>query len=494
VGETRAPRVVIVGAGMSGICMGIKLKQAGIDTFTIYEKAGEVGGTWRDNTYPGLACDVPSRYYSYSFEPNPDWSRYYSPGYEIQDYFRQAADRHGVRSHIRFETEVERASFEDGRWRIATSAGETEEADFVVSAAGVLRELRYPDIPGLDSFGGAAFHSARWDHDVELRGRRVGVIGNGSTGVQLMCSLPEIASHVTSFQRTPQWIFPMPNPRYSKLTRRLMRRVPALNRLAYRGWQRYFEFVGRGMVEPGFMRNLGVLICNLNLRTVRDPDLRRKLTPDYLPACKRLVFSGRFYKAMQRPDVALVTDRIERVEPRGVVTADGVLHELDVLVLATGYDAHTYMRPMELIAPGGVTLEETWRDGPHAYRSVALPGFPNFFMLQGPHSPFGNQSIVTVAESQTDYVLRFVRMFAEGRFDAAEPTAEATARYNEELRAALPNTVWTTGCKSWFLGKNGLPELWPWRPERHREMLSEVALDEFELTTAGDREPVAAAS
>jgi cation diffusion facilitator CzcD-associated flavoprotein CzcO len=187
--------------------------------------------------------------------------------------------------------------------------------------------------------------------------------------------------------------------------------------------------------------------------------------------------------------VDLVTERIERVEPRGVVTADGVLHELDVLVLATGYDAHTYMRPMELIGPGGVTLEEAWRDGPYAYRSVALPGFPNFFMLQGPHSPFGNQSIVTVAESQTDYVLRFVRMFAEGRFDAAEPTAEATARYNEEMRAALPNTVWTTGCKSWFLGKNGLPELWPWRPERHREMLREVALHEFELTRAPELEP-----
>jgi cation diffusion facilitator CzcD-associated flavoprotein CzcO len=481
----KTPTVAIVGAGMSGLCMGIKLRQAGIESFTIYEKASEVGGTWRENTYPGLVCDVPSRFYSYSFAPNPDWSSYYSPGGEIQRYFQRVADAHGLRSHLRFGSEVVSGRFEDGRWRVRTRAGEEAEADFLISACGVLHHPRYPKIPGLDSFTGAVFHSARWDHGVELRGRRIGVIGTGSTGVQLACALSEVAGRLTIFQRTAQWVFPAANPRYRSVTRRMMRRFPALNRLAYRFWQRYFEhLIGRATVQPGWQRRFVGIVCRLNLRTVRDRELRRKLTPDYEPMCKRLVVSAGFYRAVQKAHVEVVTQAIERVAPAGVVTADGELHELDVLVLATGFDAHAYLRPMQLTGQDEITLDDAWRKGPRAYRTIALPGFPNFFMLMGPHSPIGNQSLVIVAESQADYVMEWIRMFRSGEVVAAAPTAEATERFNHEMREAMPATVWLTGCKSWYLDGSGLPELWPWTPERHREMLQKPALEEFEFPTA----------
>jgi cation diffusion facilitator CzcD-associated flavoprotein CzcO len=237
----RTPTVVIVGAGMSGVCMGIKLKQAGIESFTIYEKASKIGGTWRENTYPGLVCDVPSRYYSYSFELNPDWSRLLSPGAEIRNYFERAAQTYGVSPHIEFGRHVTGANYEDGSWRIQLGDGEEVEADFLISCCGVLHHPRFPELEGLESFEGAAFHSAQWDHDVELRGKRVGVLGTGSTGVQIVCALAGVAGKLTLFQRTAQWIYPTPNLRYRGLGAALMRRFPALSRLSYRGWQTYVE-------------------------------------------------------------------------------------------------------------------------------------------------------------------------------------------------------------------------------------------------------------
>jgi cation diffusion facilitator CzcD-associated flavoprotein CzcO len=474
--------VAIVGAGMSGICMGIKLKQAGIESFTIYEKAERVGGTWRENTYPGLECDVPSRFYSYSFEPNPDWTKYYSPGSEIQRYFEGVADRYGMHSHTRFGKEVERADFEDGSWRIKMRDGEETRADFLISACGVLHHPRYPAIAGLDSFAGDVFHSARWDHSVDLEGRRIGLIGTGSTGVQITCGLSQVAGRLEIFQRTAQWVFPGQNPSYRALTRRVMRRFPVLNRLSYRFWQKYFEhLIGTAVVEPGWQRRFVDALCRLNLKRVRDPLLRAKLTPDYDPMCKRLVVSANFYKAVQQPNVGVVTRTIERVVPEGIVTRDGKLHPLDVLVLATGFDAHAYLRPIALTGPGGATLDDAWREGPRAYRTVSVPGFPNFFMLMGPHSPIGNQSLVIVAETQADYVMQLIRMFMDRELDSVAPTAEATERFNQEMREAMPATVWVKGCNSWYLGKDGLPELWPWTPERHREILRAPVLDELEV-------------
>ncbi|MGY4650602.1 flavin-containing monooxygenase [Mycobacterium sp. URHB0021] len=483
--QKRTVKVAIIGAGMSGLCMAAKLQDAGIHTFTIFEQADEVGGTWRDNSYPGLSCDVPSRFYSYSFHPNPAWSRFMSPGPEIQSYLCSVAEQRGIRSHIRFGTQVSSAQFWEGRWWVVTKDGE-EAFDVLITATGVLRVPRYPDIPGLDSFTGPMFHSSRWDHSVSLSDKRIGLIGTGSTGVQIAAELGGKVRELTIFQRTPQWVLPTPNLRYSRPTKAAMRRWPALNKLAYRFWQGYIEnAVGRAAVEPCWQRGLLAALCRLYLQlSVRDRELRRKLTPDYHPMCKRQILAGHYYQALQEPGVDVVTEAIDHVERNGVVTADGRLHQLDLLVLATGFDARAYVRPMRIIGEGGVTLDETWVDGAMAYRSVAVPGYPNLFMLMGPHSPIGNQSLVMVAETQADYAMRWINRIRDGHILAAAPTEAATKDYNEEMEAALPQTVWMTGCNSWYLGTDGLPELFPWKPVRHRELLANPDDDDFDVRSA----------
>jgi len=480
----RSLKVAIIGAGMSGICMAVKLQDAGIDSFTIFEKADDVGGTWRDNTYPGLTCDIPSRYYAYSFRPNPDWSHLLPPGPEIQAYFRQVADERGIRRHIRFSATVTQAEYDDGQWRLTTADGE-ETFDVLVTATGFLRVPRFPQITGRDSFAGPAFHSSRWDHSVSLPDKRIGVIGTGSTGVQITAELGGKVRQLKVFQRTAQWIAPMPNLRYSPLTRAALRRSPRLNWLPYRFWGWYVKLTfGRAPIRPGFPRNLATFLCRWNLRlSVRDPQLRAKLTPKDLPMCKRLIFAGHFYRSVQQPGVEVITEGIDHIEPRGIVTANGTLHELDVLVYATGFDARAYVRPLEVIGEGGVTLDEAWADGPMAYRSVAVPGFPNLFMLMGPHSPIGNQSLVPVAEDQADYAMWWIKQLRDGAVRAAAPTEAATKEYNESMKDAMPQTIWVTGCSSWYLGKDGLPELFPWTPETHRQLLSQPVLADFDVRT-----------
>jgi cation diffusion facilitator CzcD-associated flavoprotein CzcO len=471
---------------MSGLCVAIALLRSGIENVTIYEKADEVGGTWRDNTYPGLTCDVPSRVYQYTFAKKPDWTRVFSPGGEIQAYFRGISDQFALRDRIRFGTEIVSARFDGGRWVLRTDAGAESEAeskvDFLISATGVLHHPRMPSIPGLDDFGGHVFHSARWDHDVALRGRRIAVVGNGSTGVQLVCGLAGVAGRVSLFQRTAQWVVPMPNPRYSRLASLTHQRMPWLDRLAYRGYSLIFDTFAVALTKPGLRRRLMGALCRASLRSVRDPALRAALTPTYQPMCKRLVISGGFYRAMQRDDVELVTAGIDHVERRGIVTADGQLHEVDIIVLATGFDTHAFFRPMELIGRDGIAADDVWRDGPRAYQTVSLPGFPNFFMMLGPHSPVGNHALTAVAESQANHILGWIERWRRGEFDTAEPTWPATELYNEKLRAAMPDTVWTTGCNSWYLNKDGVPEVWPFTPAEHRAMLANTDPGQYELT------------
>ena len=479
----RSPAVAVIGAGVSGLCMGVALKKAGVEDVVILEKAAGLGGTWRENTYPGLVCDIPSRIYSYSFEPNPDWSRPYSPGPEIHGYLEGVAHKYGVYPHIRFGSEVEDARWEDGRWTVRISDGAEIRADFLISACGFLHRWKEPDIPGLDTFEGPRFHSANWDHQAPLSGRRVGVVGAGSSGVQIVGEIANRTRKLTHFQRTPQWILPTLDRSYSRLTRFLMRRFPALNRLSYRMWMLAFETTyGAAFVEPGLRRRIIKGICRLNLRTVRNRELRRKLTPDYEPLCKRVVVSTRFYSAVERPNVEVVTEGIERVEPTAVVTDDGRRHELDVLVLATGFDAHAYLRPIELHGEGGRRLSDAWSGEPWAYRTVALPGFPNFCMLMGPHSPVANASIFFVAETQVAYVMQWIRMWREGAVSAMSPRLDATERFNEQMDEAMPRTTWVSGCDSWYIGADGKPAVFPWTATRHREMLSRVRLEEFDVT------------
>lgn len=466
---------------MSGLCVAIALLRSGINDVTIFEKADEVGGTWRDNTYPGLTCDVPSRIYQYSFARNPDWSHLFSPGSEIQDYFEDIADRYGLRERIRFGTEISQARFDDGRWVLRTDAGEESSVDFLISATGVLHHPRMPSLAGLDEFGGNVFHSARWDHSVELSGRRIAIIGNGSTGVQLVCGLAGVAGHVMLFQRTAQWVLRLANPRYSSLTGITRRKMPWLDRIAYRGYSAAFDFFAVGLTKPGLRRKIMAALCRASLWEVRDPQLRRALTPGYTPACKRLVMSNGFYRAMQRDDVELVSAGIDHVERRGIVTDDGVLHETDIIVLATGFDTHAFFRPMRLIGRDGIAADDVWRDGPRAYQTVAMPGFPNFFMMLGPHSPVGNLALTTVAESQADHILGWIEGWRRREFDTIEPTAAATESFNAKLRAAMPDTVWTTGCNSWYLNKDGVPEVWPLTPAEHRGMLANPDRGEYDL-------------
>lgn len=477
--------MAIVGAGMSGIGMAAKLRMAGIESFRVFEKANAIGGTWRANTYPGLSCDIPSRYYSYTFFPNPDWTHLYSPGAEIWAYLDRVARSFGLYDRISLSTGVEEARWLGDRWLVRTLTGSESEFDFIVTGAGGLVHPIKPPIPGLDSFAGAAFHSAEWDHSVPLRGQRIGVIGTGSTGMQLTRALAPIAGRFELYQRTPQWIVPVANRRYSRFTRWACRRFPALNRLGYRGWQLFIEqSLGRGTVRPGAARWLIQTACRLHLRTVRDPDLRRRLTPDYQPMCKRLLMGTGFYRQFRLPHVSLVDVGIERVEPEGIVTADGDLHELDVIVLATGFDAHAFLRPMELVGEGGVRLSELWEGEPFGYRTVALPGFPNLFTLIGPHSPFGNQSLFTISETQMEFALRFIEMWSRGEIDAVAPRRDAAEAFTASVQEAASDTIWASGCKSWYIGKDGRPHAWPWTPERHREMLAQPQLEEWELRRA----------
>jgi cation diffusion facilitator CzcD-associated flavoprotein CzcO len=480
----RAPRVIILGAGMSGLLAGIRLRQAGIEDFTIYEKSQEVGGTWRENRYPGLACDVPAHYYTYSFEPNPDWQHRFARGPEIQNYMRHVADKYDLRRHIVFGEEGAQARFDGRRWQLQLRSGRQDSAEFLIAACGFLHHPREPDIPGLDRFAGARFHSARWDDSVDLKDKRIGLIGTGSTGVQIVCAVSRLPCELNVFQRTPQWVFPLPDREYSLVERELVTQFPGLARLAYQMYDELFDALfSRAMIRPGLQRRLIEAACHWNLRRVRDPELRRRLTPDYQPMCKRIVMSWEYYEAMQRPNVKLVTEGIERVVPEGIVTRDGRTHPLDVLILATGFKTHEYIRPLELTNAQGLRLSSLWDErGPHAYYSLAIPGFPNFFLLGGPHSPLANGSVILYTEALVDYAMQCIELYRRGELDTLAPTQAATDAFYDELRRNMDSTVWVSGCQNWYIGKDGLPEVWPRRPREFNALLARPRLGDFEIS------------
>jgi cation diffusion facilitator CzcD-associated flavoprotein CzcO len=477
-------RVAVVGAGMAGILSAIKLREAGLGDVVLYEKASRLGGTWRENTYPGIACDVPSHLYCYSFAPNPDWSHRFSPGGEIQAYLERVARAHGVDGLIRFGEEVTRCELTRGRWRLTTARGERDEADVVIAATGVLHHPRYPDIEGLERFRGACFHSARWDHAVPLDGQRVGIVGTGSSAVQITSAIVDRVARLVLFQRTAQWIFPQENPPYSEAEKAEFRRHPELLREIREQISRLFADSFSNAVVNADAPQIQAIeeACRANLEeSVRDPVLREKLRPNYRAACKRLVISPDFYRAIQQPNAELVTEGIARVEPAGVRTRDGRLHPLDVLVLATGFRVDRFVRPMEVIGRGGLRLDAVWTPHPVAYLSIAVPGFPNFFMLNGPNGPVGNFSLIEVAELELAYVLALVDLLRAGRCREVSPTPAATARFEAERVAAARNTVWMTGCRSWYLDERGIPAVWPWTFDRFREEMAAPRLEDYEL-------------
>ncbi|BAX98775.1 putative monooxygenase [Mycobacteroides stephanolepidis] len=478
---TGLPRVAIIGAGMSGLAMAMKLRAAGSDDFVIFEKTQNVGGTWRENAYPGLTCDVPAHYYCYRDELSSDWTHVFAPGSQIQNYFESVAVKRNLTRFIQFGTEIVRGEFVGGQWVLTDADGREYSADVLVCATGVLHHPRIPSIAGLESFAGSVFHSARWDHDAQIAGARVGIIGNGSTGVQITTALSETAAKVTLFQRTPQWVVAVPNPSIPKWFRSLLAHSPILNRTMYRTANATFNVAARAPIASGWERSVFGYLARRSLATVRDPELRARLTPDYEPLCKRLINSADFYRAVQRPSVAVASEAIEHVCPEGVLTSDGQLHRLDTLVLATGFEAHAYMRPMQLAGPSGLSLEEAWRAGPRAHNTTMIPGLPNLFILMGPNSPIGNASLVPIAETQADYVVDWLKYMKRHGIVEIEPTAAATDSFYREVTAALGGTVWSTGCDSWYLGPNGVPVLWPWPFDELHTRLAHPNHDDFVL-------------
>jgi cation diffusion facilitator CzcD-associated flavoprotein CzcO len=479
--KKRNPSVVIIGAGMTGILMTIKLREAGVTDITIIEKKENIGGTWRENTYPGVACDVPAHLYTYSFEPNPEWSKRYAEGAEIQAYFEKVSRKYGVTEKVRFNEAVTDASYDRGKWTIKTSQNHTLTADFLISATGILHHPAKPHFDGQETFQGAMFHTAEWDHSIELQGKRVGIIGTGSTASQVITELPKLAQNLTVFQRTPQWIAPTPNRDFSEKIKQKCRDNPLRIELAKKVYGTVFEQIfSKALVGNKLAHAILSLACKLNLRlSVKDRQLRKKLTPDYQVGCKRLVMSGSFYDAMQRPNVELVTDGIDCITEKGIRTADGSHHDLDVLIVATGFDPVAYMRPLNMTGQDGVHIEDTWKKKVRAYRSVLLPEHPNFFLMLGPNTPIGNFSVIAMSEVQVPYVIQLIERWRDGEYDEVACTQGALERFNKRLKDAMGDTVWTSGCQSWYLDADGDPLSWPYSWQQWKREMAAPEMADF---------------
>jgi cation diffusion facilitator CzcD-associated flavoprotein CzcO len=477
----RPLRAAVIGAGMAGVLSAIKLRESDVEV-TVFEKGDKVGGTWRENTYPGLACDVAAHWYTYSFARNPDWDRLMAPGPQIRDYFERVARDRGVLPLIRFKDEVVRLEYERGQWHLATASGHRDRFDVVIVATGVLHHPNIPHFEGHESFTGAMFHSARWDHSVPLDGKRIGVVGTGSTATQLLTALVPRAAHFSLFQRTPQWVMMRPNPAYSEQEKAAFRADPAvLDRLVEELRTKTVEGYATAVIDADSPQLAAIeRLCQENLDTVRDPGLRRRLTPDYRAACKRLVMSDGFYDAIQQPNAELVTAPIERLEPEGVRTTDGVLHPLDVFVLATGFQVDRFIRPTKVIGRGGKDLDDAWVDGPQAYISVSVPDFPNLFLINGPGSPFGNFSAIETSEFQADYVMQLIDGLRCGDYREVSASHDAFHRFEDERQQAGRKTVWVTGCDSWYLDKKGVPTSWTFSYDRFVEEMTAPRLQDFE--------------
>jgi cation diffusion facilitator CzcD-associated flavoprotein CzcO len=471
-------RVVVVGAGIAGLFIAEKLKRARID-FTVYEKAGEVGGTWRDNTYPGLYVDVLSRQYEFPFQPNYDWSRKYAPAPEIQAYIKKVADDRGLRKFIRFNQEIVEARFIDGRWHVKTAKGETDIADVFVAATGFLNQPISPNIEGRESFAGAAFHSARWDHSVPHAGKRWGVIGSGCSGIQITESLAWEGVEVTQFIRRAQWIHVRENPLTTWL-HRLWRRLPFAYRLEQAKLWTLINVMDQWRLKPGPQRDAMQREFAGYLDVIKDPEFKQKLTPQYHLGCTRIPKSDQnYYKAVQLPNVRIENRRIARIVPNGVALDDGTLRELDVLVYATGFNTHAYMTPMKVTGLNGVTVDEVWKDRIYSYGGIALPGFPNLYMLYGPFSPVNNVPVPLGLDQEIGFIMRLIRL-ARDQGVAVAPTVEATQKFVDRLDRAFPGTVWV-GCRNWYSDQHGTPILWPLPQDEHKAFFERIATEDLEF-------------
>jgi cation diffusion facilitator CzcD-associated flavoprotein CzcO len=474
-------RVAIVGAGFSGVGIAIALRREGIDDFRIFERADELGGVWHHNTYPGIACDVPSYLYQYSFDQRRDWQQPCPPGEQIASYLRDVADRHGVRQHISFGTEIESATWTDGRWTLR-SRSESYEADVLVLACGQLHRPRWPTIEGMDSFAGRAFHSAEWDHDYDFVGKRVAVIGTGASAIQFVPELAKSVRQLDVYQRTPPWMLPRKNPMYGPLQRFWFERVPgahALRRLYLYLW---IEWSITGLTRFAPIRwHMQLWSWTFMRSQVKDKKLRRKITPKYPLGCKRVLFSSYWLQTLQQPNVELIDSNIERITADGVV-ADGRERKVDAIVYGTGFKANDFVAPMQVTGRDGVDLNEAWRGGAEAHLGITVSGFPNMFMMYGPNTNLAIGTIIYMIEAQVDYIVDALRVLRSRGASALEVRADVQQRSNATVQQAFEDSIWTS-CNSWYRGGGDgrITNNWPDYMAAYRRKTRAVDVDEYEL-------------
>jgi cation diffusion facilitator CzcD-associated flavoprotein CzcO len=478
-------RVAIIGAGLGGIGAAIRLRQAGVTDVVILERAAAVGGTWRDNTYPGCACDVPSHLYSFSFAPNPDWSHSFSRQPEIWRYVEDVTDRYGLRDHLAFGAEVIRADWEAGpaRWRLRTSRGELT-ADVLICAAGPLSEPSLPDVPGLADFRGEVFHSSRWNHDYSLEGKRVAVVGTGASAIQIVPRIQPEVKRLVLFQRTPAWIVPRRDRRITGFEKRLYRQVPAVQRLARLG-----IYISRESMVGGFTKHPAMLKAAQRMalrhltRSVPDPGLRAKLTPDYVMGCKRILISSDFYPALRRPNVQVVASGLAKVDGNTLTAKDGTSCEVDAIILATGFHAVDAPIAGRLFGADGISLAEAWAGDMRALRGTTIAGFPNLCMVVGPNTGLGHNSMIYMIESQLNYIVDYLATLDRTGGAALDTRPAAQQAWCDDIERRMGATVWTTGgCVSWYLNAAGRnPTLWPGTTIGFRRATRQLDPAEYQL-------------
>ncbi len=491
-GGAATPRIAILGAGASGLCMGIKLLQRGIDSFTIYEKSDGVGGTWRDNTYPGAACDVPSHLYSLSFAPKTDWSRKFPGQAEILEYFESLVGRFGLEPHLQFHTEVTDLRWDDDRdlWLGTTrSSGADQncfEAEVVISGLGQLNQPNIPDIEGLDGFAGTTFHSARWDHEHDLSGERVAVIGIGASAIQFVPQIAKTADSLTLFQRSVNYVVPKPDRAFKPWEHWVLENFPGLARL-YRE-SIYWRFESRFSVMRKNSR-LGKFIQRKfadEIAALESPRLPREaIVPDYTPGCRRILIANDWYPTLTKPSVSVVTSPVERITPHGVVSG-GVEHGVDTIIFGTGFRSTDFLTPIKVQGRKGLDLNEVWRDGAKAVLGLSVPGFPNFFMLYGPNTNLGHNSILFMIEQQVSYVLKMIDAMVLDGVKAAEVTQKAMESFDREILEATAKTVWAEDCSSWYKNDQGrITNNWPAYTVTYRRRLRHPDPRDWQLERIG---------
>ncbi|MFF5991783.1 flavin-containing monooxygenase [Prauserella flavalba] len=485
---TTRTTALIVGAGFGGVATAIELRRSGLHDFVVLEKAEDLGGVWRENTYPGSGCDVPSPLYSYSYARNLRWPRRYAAQPDIHAYLERTARRFGVLQHIRFGQEVTSAEFDGGtgEWHVRTASGAEYVTRAFIPATGQLSRPALPPIPGIGDFEGTSFHSAEWNHGAELAGKRIAVIGTGASAIQFVPEIQPAAAHVTVFQRSAQYILPKRDHAYKPWHHKAFRVLPILQTLDRLGFWLYAEFAQQCLSKWRFFTPLFERQTSRHLREkVADPELRRKLTPDYALGCKRVLFSNDYLPAMTKSNVDLVTEKVIEVTPRGVRTADGVEHEVDVIIYGTGFAAQELLAPMRISGLDGRALSDAWSEGARAHLGITVPGFPNLFLIYGPNTNLGGGSIIYMLESQARYVRDAVRILAgnPGRYLDVRPVAEQ--EWDTEVQTRLARSVWTR-CSSWYRNEHGrVVSNWPGRTHEYRRRTRKVNLADFRVGAAG---------